>query len=100
MLSVGADRSARTNEGASALLEAAREGQIAVCKWLLESGLARVTERDDNEKSVLMVAASAGHTELCTYLLQAGALPLDRARDGKTVMHFAAYVFMAIHCAN
>ncbi len=74
-----------------ALLEAAENGDIAVCRKLIKLGT-NVNVRDDSGFSPLVLAAMNHHADICDLLLNAGA-ELDttiRTCQGITLLHHAA----------
>ncbi len=74
--------------GFTALLFAARHGDIASTRWLLEAG-ADVNDRGADGNSVLVLAAMSGHEDLARYLLDRGADP-NADGAGYTALHAAA----------
>ena len=73
--------------GYTPLLFAARQGDLASARLLVEAG-ADVNEAAASGTTPLVVAAHSGHGELAAYLLDAGADP-DAAGAGYTALHAA-----------
>ncbi len=72
----------------SALMEAARTGDVAVARMLLHEG-ARVDHADGRGETALIRAARWGHTAFVRLLLDAGADPTLTNRAGETALHVA-----------
>ena len=73
--------------GYTPLLFAARQGDVAPARLLVEAG-ADVNDPAASGTTPLVVAAHGGHGELAAYLLEAGADP-DAAGAGYTALHAA-----------
>ncbi|MCY4599881.1 MAG: ankyrin repeat domain-containing protein, partial [Acidobacteria bacterium] len=73
--------------GYTPLLFAARQGDLASARLLVEAG-AGVNEPAASGTTPLVVAAHSGHGELATYLLASGADP-DAAGAGYSALHAA-----------
>ncbi|MDA1372312.1 MAG: ankyrin repeat domain-containing protein [Proteobacteria bacterium] len=73
--------------GSSALLFAARNGDIETARVLLAAG-ADVQDRDASGASALLLAAHSGHGQLAEFLLANGADP-NAAEAGYTALHAA-----------
>lgn len=73
--------------GSSALLFAARSGDVDTATVLLNAG-ADINDAAASGTSALVVAIHSGHTELAAYLLQRGADP-NAAEAGYTALHAA-----------
>lgn len=74
--------------GFTAFLFAARHGEIASARWLLEAG-ADIDDTAADGNSALVLAAMSGHEDLARYLLQRGADP-NADGAGYTALHAAA----------
>eukprot|EP00302_Diacronema_sp_CCMP2436_P006938 CAMPEP_0179895204 /NCGR_PEP_ID=MMETSP0982-20121206/35697_1 /TAXON_ID=483367 /ORGANISM="non described non described, Strain CCMP 2436" /LENGTH=562 /DNA_ID=CAMNT_0021791851 /DNA_START=18 /DNA_END=1706 /DNA_ORIENTATION=+ len=83
--------SARTWRGTTALLEAARAGNVAMAEWLLTRG-ADVNHKADAGSTALSEAAGARKWELCYLLLKKwGANPTIGAENSyNSIVHIAA----------
>jgi ankyrin repeat protein len=76
--------------GATPLMMAARDGDAATMRFLLESG-ADVNARDSARRSVLMWASSStGSVEKIRLAVERGATLDPRSQDGATALHWAA----------
>ncbi|KAL3829862.1 hypothetical protein ACJIZ3_018664 [Penstemon smallii] len=73
-----------------ALHFAAREGQIEVCKYLIEELKIDVNIKDEDGETPLTHAARQGHTATAKYLLDNGADPSLTSELGTTALHHAA----------
>ena len=73
--------------GFTALLFAARHGDIHSTRWLLDAG-ADVNDAGADGNSALVLAAMSGHERLAQYLLERGADP-DADGAGYTALHAA-----------
>lgn len=73
-----------------ALHFAAREGQTAVCEYLLVDLNLAVDSRDDDGETALIHAARQGHTATAKYLIDHGADPTVASNLGATALHHAA----------
>ncbi|XP_038716396.1 ankyrin-1 isoform X2 [Tripterygium wilfordii] len=73
-----------------ALHFAAREGQIDVCKYLIEELKLDVDPKDESDETPLLHAARQGHTEIAKYLLECGANFSIASDIGATALHQAA----------
>lgn len=75
--------------GVTALMMAARDGDVLTMNYLLDKG-ADVNARDDRRVSVLMWASgSAGSVEKIQAALARGAEVNPRSQDGATALHWA-----------
>lgn len=74
----------------TALHFAAREGQIEVCKYLLEALKLDVNVKDVEGETPLVHAARQGHIATVSYLLEHGADPAIPSDLGATPLHHAA----------
>ncbi len=72
----------------TALMEAARTGDVAIGRMLLRSG-ARIDHADGHGETALMRAAAWGHTAFVGLLLGAGADPTLTDRSGATALDLA-----------
>ncbi|XP_076883775.1 uncharacterized protein LOC143532676 [Bidens hawaiensis] len=73
-----------------ALHFAAREGQIEVCKYLLEELKLDVNTKDEDSETPLIHAARQGHTSTAKYLIEHGANPSLSSELGATALHHVA----------
>ncbi|KAL9225495.1 hypothetical protein vseg_001412 [Gypsophila vaccaria] len=74
----------------TALHFAAREGEMEVCKYLLEDLKLDVNVKDAEGETPLVHAARQGHTDTVSYLLDHGADPSIASDLGATALHHAA----------
>lgn len=76
--------------GATPLIMAARDGDVATMRFLLETG-ADVNARDSARRSVLMWASSStGSADKIRLAVERGAALDPRSQDGATALHWAA----------
>jgi len=75
---------------AGPLHDAARQGQTAEVRRLLQAGHA-INEPLINGLTALHLAASFNHVETVAFLLASGANPRETQRQGQTPLHLAAY---------
>ncbi|KAF1892060.1 hypothetical protein Lal_00036414 [Lupinus albus] len=73
-----------------ALHFSAREGQIEICKYLLEQLNLHIDSIDDDGETALIHAARQGHTHTAKYLIDRGANPTIPSNLGATALHHAA----------
>ncbi|KAL9320380.1 hypothetical protein ACSQ67_012219 [Phaseolus vulgaris] len=73
-----------------ALHFAAREGQTAVCDYLLTDLKLPVDSQDDDGETALIHAARQGHTATAKYLIDHGADPTIASNLGATALHHSA----------
>lgn len=79
----------RDSEGETALHEAAEEGHLEVCQYLIDNG-ARVNAVDDDGETPLHEAASEGRLDVVKLLFLSGARINPRDREGLTPLAQAA----------
>ena len=70
------------------LHDAAREGDLSMCKYLIKS--AGTLVNDENQEQPLHVAAESGHVEICKYLIENGADRLSEGSWMRQPIHYAA----------
>jgi ankyrin repeat protein len=75
---------------AGPLHDAARSGDLAQLKTLLDSG-ANIEDRDGTKETPLISAALAGQAEIVAELIKRGADLMARNNRGLTPLHAAAY---------
>lgn len=68
-------------QGMTPLLWAAREGHVALARWLLDRG-ARVNHMDSSGRTALFEACSQGRAKLAMLLLERGANPRLKEWEG------------------
>lgn len=85
--------------GETALIEAARSGQLEMVRWLLERGAA-VDAANDRGESPLLVAIGGGHAETVSALLGAGAAVSATNREQMGAAHYAALAGQAAMLAD
>ena len=91
LLEAGADSSAASSVGYTALHVAASHGNMATVMTLVE-GEASVHARDNEGATPLVVAASAhSQSQLLRYLVRAGANVDEKDDRGSTPLHWAAF---------
>ncbi|XP_076942973.1 uncharacterized protein LOC143613028 [Bidens hawaiensis] len=73
-----------------ALHFAAREGQIEVCKYLLQELKLDVNTKDEDGETPLIHAARQGHISTAKYLIEHGANPSLSSELGATALHHVA----------
>ncbi|CAN4108578.1 unnamed protein product [Withania somnifera] len=83
-----ADVKDANNRGA--LIFAAREGKVELCKYLVEDLKVDVNEKDDEGETAVIHAARQGHTATVQYLIEQGADPATPSASGATALHHAA----------
>ena len=74
--------------GVTAIMAAAREGQTATVKLLIENN-ADIHAQDNDGWSALMYSAEGGHPDTTKVLLEAGANLTQRTVDGNSALDFA-----------
>lgn len=74
--------------GYTALMFAARQGDTATARLLLDRG-AEVNAESNADGAVLVIASAAGHEDLALMLLGAGADPAGTDAGGMTALHYA-----------
>ena len=63
LLAAKADKEAKDNKGATALMLAALNGHTGVVKLLLQKKGANIDDQDNYGRTALMLATNCGHTE-------------------------------------
>ena len=86
----GADLNQADAAGWSPILLAARSGQLATVRYLVEIIGADVRAKNRIKTTCLMLAAGAGQAELCRYLLDRGANVDAKSNHGITALMYAA----------
>lgn len=89
LISRGAKVNFMSNNGWTALIEAADEGSYASAVVLLEAGADVDLHEKDYGRSAVAIAASEGHTNLLRLLLNSGA-DFSNYKDGYIPLHEAA----------
>ncbi len=89
-LAAGASAFARDREGNTPLSRAAREGQLAIVKLLLDRR-ANIEQRNLAGSTPLFLAAEANRTRTVRLLIENGADPNTRGRSGVSVLSAASY---------
>ncbi len=74
--------------GYTPLMFAARQGDLATARLLLDRG-ADVNAESEADGSPLVIASAAGHEDLSLLLLDAGADPASADAGGVTALHYA-----------
>lgn len=87
-LAGGLDINARDDDGETALMEAADDGNLRAVNNLIAAG-ANVNLRNDDAETALMMAADEGHTAVVRSLISAGADVNAEDEDGETALHKA-----------
>ena len=88
LLEAGAEVDAKDNDGATALMEAARRGHAAAIAALLAAG-AEVEAKYNEGATALMLAAQGGHAAAIAALVAAGAEVEAKDDNGMTALMFA-----------
>jgi ankyrin repeat protein len=86
----GAQVSAKSSNGSTALLEAARVGNVDVARTLIQVGMANISDADSDGNTALHIAALEGHLEICELLLDELANVEASGFDGQKPLHCAA----------
>lgn len=79
-----------TLAAANDIMEAAKQGNLAEVKRLVEQDPGLVNSKDDRQCTPLHFAADQGQTEVARYLMAQGADIAARDVDGDTPLHWAA----------
>lgn len=74
--------------GFTALMFAARAGNIDTARLLLDAG-ADINEATDEYGNPLVIAAASNHEDLAIFLLESGADPESKDENGVTALHHA-----------
>lgn len=98
LLAAGADVNAKSDNGLTALLEAASHGHVETARTLLAAG-AEVDATEDARCTSLHFAAERGDETMARLLLDAGADPNARNFSGGTPLH-AAMFFGSVRVAE
>lgn len=61
-----------TEEATLRLFDAARQGDVESCRWLIAFGVRETYSASTKEETALHIAAGNGHTAICEMLLEAG----------------------------
>uniref|UniRef100_A0A0D9VWB1 Uncharacterized protein n=1 Tax=Leersia perrieri TaxID=77586 RepID=A0A0D9VWB1_9ORYZ len=77
-------------EGVGVLQLAASQGNIEICKYLIDIIKVDVDDADDKGKTSLFNTVTSGHREVAKYLLDHGANPDQAMRCGLSPLHVAA----------
>ncbi|CAE7706815.1 ANK1 [Symbiodinium sp. CCMP2592] len=89
LLNKGADKDARSEDGSTALMLAAREGKTESLKALLERDAEKDCQNSEGH-TALMLAMQGGHEECFKLLLDRGAKRGLKSSAGKTVFELSA----------
>lgn len=87
LTSYGSNVQVTSRGGYTALLFAARTGDMETVRLLLAKG-ANINDVAPDEGSALVVAAAAGHEKLAMFLLENGADPNAADANGMTPLHY------------
>jgi ankyrin repeat protein len=79
-----------TRGGFTALMFAAREGDLECARLLLDAG-AKIDDTTEEEGPALIVAAASGHEQLAILLLERGANPNVKDGYGVAPIHYAIH---------
>ncbi|MEJ2719444.1 MAG: ankyrin repeat domain-containing protein [Deltaproteobacteria bacterium] len=80
---------ARSSDGETALMSAARRGHAAVVELLLKKG-ANLNAVNRSGQNALILAAITGRADVVNVLLRRGADPRSRDKSGKTAIDYAS----------
>ena len=86
----GSDGFSKTKDGRSCLHLAAEQGDLNICRMLLQSYNFVIHERDDDGLTVLHSAVLSGELELLQYLIENGSDVFSKTKDGRNCLHIAA----------
>jgi ankyrin repeat protein len=86
----GVDIGQADANGWTPMLLAARHGQLAVVRYLVEIVGADVRAKNRGKTTCLMLASGAGQLELCRYLLDRGANVNAKSNHGSSALMYAA----------
>ncbi len=89
LLEAGADPDHETNEGETALLRAAAEGDQGAVRLLAKAG-ADIEARDRQGRTPLLAAAEGGSDDVVQWLLDHGSDPQVQDEQGNGLLHAAA----------
>ena len=81
----------RNDDGATALFQASRFGDIAIVRVLLEAGADVDARFLKTGATPIMTALLNGHTAVVKELLDNGANIQATSTDGTTLLHFAVF---------
>lgn len=85
----GADKEARNDNGATALLAAAQYGKMDIFKYLIDAGADKAV-KDSSCRTALMLAAEYGMLDIVKYLVEEGAGLVAKDDDGRTMLMLAS----------
>ncbi len=90
LLSSGVSVNTTDDDGETALMEAADDGDTEAVRLLIKHG-ANVNAANEDGCTALMMAADEGHTQAVRVLIQAGADLNARDKEGKTALMMAEH---------
>ena len=90
MIENGSDVFSKTKDGRSCLHLAAEQGDLNICRMLLQSYNFVIHETDDDGLTVLHSAVLSGELELLQYLIENGSDVFSKTKDGRNCLHIAA----------
>ncbi len=88
LLKGGADPNTKNSDGITPLMYAADNGNIYICKTLIDHG-AKINTLPYNGTSALHAATISNHTEIVQLLLENGANPDIEDKNQSSPLHFA-----------